>query len=452
MKLRMALTALTLFAAGAHGPALGGAPTAAAAERSRIVPLADYHQHLVSPAGADWLYETPKAPKLSADLERLLREKAARWNDKTALAALYAEDSLIINPYSDGWIRGRDKVAEHLSTFFARPFRITPIAYAGEGSTGHLSGYFTRGDGASARHFGSFYMGLAKGQDGAWRIAVETSTFPGPPAQEPIDGEQLVRLLDAAGIQRAVVLSDAYWFDSARREPLPDAYAKVRAENDWTAREVARFPDRLVGFCSFNPLKDYALAELDRCASSRHFKGVKLHFGTSGVDLKNPQHVEKVRGVFQAANQRRMPIVVHVRENYETYGREHAEILLNQVLTAAPDIPIQIAHLWGGEAFSDSALAVYADAVSAGHPATKNLYFDVADAAAVAGGNAETLRTIVQRIRQIGLRRILYGSDAVGVGHPAPREAWAAFRTQVPFTDEELKVIANNVAPYLRSN
>src|SRR5262245_8740697 len=114
MKLHLLLAAAALLATGS------------APDRNRIVPLVDYHQHLVSPAGADWLYETPKAPELPAGLDRLLREKAARWNDKNALADLYAEDSLIINPYSDGWIRGRDKIAAHLSTFFSRPFRITP--------------------------------------------------------------------------------------------------------------------------------------------------------------------------------------------------------------------------------------------------------------------------------------------------------------------------------------
>lgn len=46
-----------------------------------------------------------------------------------------------------------------------------------------------------------------------WRIAVERSTFPGPPMQEVITGEQLVALLDAAGIERAVVLSSSAGFD-----------------------------------------------------------------------------------------------------------------------------------------------------------------------------------------------------------------------------------------------
>jgi predicted TIM-barrel fold metal-dependent hydrolase len=266
--------------------------------------------------------------------------------------------------------------------------------------------------------------------------------------EEPITAEKLVAHLDAAGIQRAVVLSDAYWFGSSRK-PVADAYARVRAENDWTAQEVARFPDRLVAFCSFNPLADHALPELERCASNPVFKGLKLHFGSSQVDLKNPAHVDKVRLVFQAANARKLPIIVHVRAD-QTYGREHVEILLNQLIAVAPDITVQIAHLWGGENVSDDALAAYAEAVSKGHPAARNLYFDLADAALVAGNSEEILQKLAMRIRQIGPERILYGSDGALAGHPTPGEAWTAFRTSLPLTAEELGIIANNVAPYLR--
>jgi uncharacterized protein len=191
------------------------------------------------------------------------------------------------------------------------------------------------------------------------------------------------------------------------------------------------------------------LAEIERCAANPDLKGVKLHFGSSGVDLKNPEHVAKVRNVCAAANRLRLPIVVHVRGD-ATYGRDHAAILLNEILPAAPDVVVQIAHLWGGEGFSEPALAAYAEAVAAHHPATRNLYFDVSDAAAVAGGSQEILQTLATRIRQIGLDRILYGSDAVGLSHPAPREAWAEFRREMPLTEEEFRIIAANVAPYLR--
>src|SRR5262245_51792912 len=76
-------------------------------------------------------------------------------------------------------------------------------------------------------------------------------------AEKPVTAKQLVAMLDAARIERAVVLSNAYYFDPIRRGP--DAYPQVQAENDWTAQEVADFPARLIGLCSFSPLKDYAL-------------------------------------------------------------------------------------------------------------------------------------------------------------------------------------------------
>src|SRR6185295_5453421 len=82
----------------------------------------------------------------------------------------------------------------------------------------------------------------------------------------PVTADDLVRLLDLAGIGRAAVFSVAYQFGNPNRPRVADEYAQVRAENDWTSLQVGRFPDRLVGFCGVNPLKEYALAEISRCA------------------------------------------------------------------------------------------------------------------------------------------------------------------------------------------
>src|SRR5919107_5727346 len=78
---------------------------------------------------------------------------------------------------------------------------------------------------------------------------------------EALTAGHIVPLLDSAGIRWAVVLSIAYMYGSPSRS-VENEYAKVRAENDWTGREAARYPDRLVALCGFNPLKDYALREL----------------------------------------------------------------------------------------------------------------------------------------------------------------------------------------------
>jgi Predicted metal-dependent hydrolase of the TIM-barrel fold len=90
----------------------------------------------------------------------------------------------------------------------------------------------------------------------------------------PIAASDLVALLEKAGIRRARVFSIAYQFSNPNKPPFEDEYERVKAENDWTSRQVALFPDRLRGFCTVNPLKDYAIAEIGRCA-----KDPQLHAG-----------------------------------------------------------------------------------------------------------------------------------------------------------------------------
>lgn len=411
-------------------------------------PVADHHTHLLSPASAKLILDPPPPEiELPADLARVLRAREKGWNDKSVLAGLYTEDSMILDFREHRWIRGRDEVTTYQSELFARPYRVTPLSYGIEGSAAHIAGHFTRGEGAGARHFGQFLLSLRKEADGAWRIVAESPSFPGPQVREPILAETLVAQMDEAGVRRAAVLSVAYWFGSPLMPKAEgDEYANVRAENDWTVQQAARFPDRLVPFCSFNPLKDYAIQEIERCAKLPGVKGLKMHFGNSEVDVRNPEHVEKARKVFAAANQRSLAIAVHLWVLDETYGREHAGIFLNQILPAAPDIPVQIAHFaGGGPGYTDEALEVYAEAIAAGDPRTKNLYFDVATVADEQP--EEVLRTFAKRIRQVGPGRILYGTD---MAPPTARQRWLIFRTTVPLTDEEFKTIAGNMAPYLR--
>ena len=135
-------------------------------------------------------------------------------------------------------------------------------------------------------------------------------------ALAPVDADELVAQLDAAGVKRAAVLSAAYAYGLPART-IDHEYARVRAENDWVAAQAARHPERLVALCSFNPLKDYALLELGRCATSPGFgRGIKLDFAASDVQLDQPGHVERLRQVFRAANARGMAIVMDMRASY----------------------------------------------------------------------------------------------------------------------------------------
>lgn len=445
------LTAAGATAAAAAAPVPGAAPDAGAGVRP-LAPHADHHLHLLSPVTASMAAEPPlPAVDVPAELAAPLRALTEGWNDRAAIARLLAEDVALLN-LADGdrpsWILGREQAAELLSQLFARAYEVTPVAYRVEAASAHVAGYFTRPEGAERNHFGHFFAALRRAPQG-WQIAALTPTFPGPAVRRPITAGDVVAQLDEAGIRRAAVLSVAYWFGSAWSEPVPDEAAKVRAENDWVSRQVAAHPDRLVAFCGFNPLKDYALVELARCASLPGVVGVKLHFGNSGVDLRDATHLARVREVFRAADERGMAIVAHLwtGPEYEERGAEDARIFLEQVLPAAPRATVQIAHLAGGGRSTDTALGVFAEAIAAGDPRTRHLYFDIATL--TAGQSVEGLRRDARRLRQIGLERILYGTDA-SPPNPSPRLSWGQFRAAMPLGDEEIRAIADNVAPYLR--
>jgi predicted TIM-barrel fold metal-dependent hydrolase len=377
----------------------------------------------------------------------LLDRRALRWNDAAALAELYTEQATLFDPTGPRWMRGRIAVASRVAQFFRAVYRVAPAAWSAEGSAGHIAGYYTRGEGASTRYLGHVLIALEKDMHGVWQISAEAPVFEGPVTPQPVTAPQLVTQLDDAGIRRAVVLSLAYWFGSARSTPIEDEYAKVKAENDWTAAQVARFPDRLVAFCSFNPLKEYAAAELDRCAEHQNIVGLKLHFANSGVDVRNPSHVEKLRQIFRAANEHRLPIVVHLWISDQHYGRAHSVIFLEQILSAAPDVIVQIAHFaGGGSGYVDDAIGPFAEAITAGDRRTRNVYFDVTSVADGRRSEAE-LQRLAARLREIGLGRILFGSD---MAPPPAWQPWMTFRMTVPLTAVEFQRIAANVAPYLQ--
>lgn len=267
----------------------------------------------------------------------------------------------------------------------------------------------------------------------------------------PITAAELVQHLDEAGIKRAVVLSTAYSFSNPSRKVQND-YEFVRADNDWTAEQVAPYPDRLIGFCGLNPLKDHALTELARCAKNPNLaRGLKLHFGNSFVEYHNPEHIEQVKRVFRAANGYGMAIVVHMRANTsQKMGREEALVFLNELLPAAPDVTVQIAHMGGAGGVEptifDEVLGVFVDAIAKGDPRMKNLWVDVTSV--TLDLTPASASRIVERIRQLGVQRMLFGSDAPTPNN-LPRMTWAAFR-ELPLTDAEFRTVENNVAPYMR--
>ena len=266
------------------------------------------------------------------------------------------------------------------------------------------------------------------------------------------DGAALLAELDAAGIQKAVVLSVGYSY-ADERKGLSDPDQRTRFENDWTAQQVRDSNGRLIGFCSANPLRPLALEEMERCLGVSGMVGVKLHLGNAGVTLRDAAHVQRLQQVFALAQRLRAPVLVHMRpRGGADYGAVDARTFLDRIVPMAPRVPIIIAHLGasspGYSAQNDEIMAAFAEAAGRRDRRMRNLYFDVAanvttDASATEGA------LVARRIRQIGPRKFLYGTDLSAVGGSI-RASWETFSTKVPLTRRELAVIANNRLPFTR--
>src|SRR4029453_6833198 len=150
-----------------------------------------------------------------------------------------------------------------------------------------------------------------------------------------------------------------------------------------------------------------------------------------------------------------MASLVHMRSSVtrkRPYGADRARAFLEDVLPAAPDVPVVIAHLSGAGGYDDplvdEALGVFVEAIAKKDSRMARVYFDVSGVAGL-GNWRDHATQVAARIREIGVGRVLYGSDGAGAGNLTPRDAWAAFRA-LPLSEPEFSTIASNVAPFMK--
>lgn len=293
----------------------------------------------------------------------------------------------------------------------------------------------------------------------------------GGPNQEESKGitaAEAIEALDVAGIEGGLVFSNAYMFGMPEAEAEHEA-ERVRAENEYVATEVAKYPDRLVGFCSFNPLTAYALEELAHCGEDERIGGLKLHLTNSDVDLRRPEHIRALAAVFALSNQLGLPVAVHMRTRAPDYGAEDAAIFIDQVLSQAPDVPVQIAHMagWGGyDDAADAAMSAFVDALAEEQRGVSHVSFGLGavvfqpEAAGADTVLADEVREanhrLAARIRDVGTERVVYATDwpswppTIDPATKIERNI-LLIRTALPLSDWEIDDILRNVAPVFTS-
>jgi predicted TIM-barrel fold metal-dependent hydrolase len=102
-------------------------------------------------------------------------------------------------------------------------------------------------------------------------------------------GEDLVRNLDEAGLDRAVAF------------PLGAPYTDYSEANQVMAEEMAKYPKRIIGFCRINPNfgPQATATSLEHCLGKLKLKGIKLH---PEIEFFDPN---------DAARRYRVPIIFH---------------------------------------------------------------------------------------------------------------------------------------------
>jgi predicted TIM-barrel fold metal-dependent hydrolase len=286
--------------------------------------------------------------------------------------------------------------------------------------------------------------------------------------EKPYTAKDLISALDAAGIGRATALSEAYLLASKYVNVSNEAKV-VDQENDWTLQQVRQYPKRLLGFCSVNPTRPYAMATINHCQHIGLRGGLKLHLAASHFNFQDEKQLRQLQDVFREANRLHMPILIHLHPDAKNWdGQRDSRIFLEQVLPLAPDITVQIAHMVGSGGYDhsgDAALTTFADKCATQAKLCTRLYFDISAAIvppsaaqAPVGSELRSLyenqkkfpegpQRLAANIRRIGIHRVLFATDWPVVGM---KEYVGTLRTNLPLTPAEIDQIFSNVAPYFQ--
>ncbi len=207
------------------------------------------------------------------------------------------------------------------------------------------------------------------------------------PKNKYTTAEDLVAAMDSSGVDRSVVFGFGFTdMDLCRRV------------NDYTIESVRKFPDKLIGFATVNPLSPDAEKELHRCRTAG-LQGVgELMPAGQGFDITETSHMQ---GICDFCSSHRWPLLIHINESVGHYypGKTDVSPRDGAVLAGNfPDVTIIFAHMGGGLCFYETMPEL--------KYTLSNVYYDTA-----------ALPFLYDRIIYDGIRalkltgKILFGSD-----------------------------------------
>ncbi len=200
--------------------------------------------------------------------------------------------------------------------------------------------------------------------------------------------DELIASMDKAGVDISVIANIGW-----------TTHELCVETNDYILESVARYPQRLVGFCTVQPHSyEAAITEIERCAQEG-IRGVgEIRPDIQLFDLRDEEVIEPLIKVIR---KHKLILLTHASEpvghNYPGKGTITPDMLY-PFITRYPDLTIVCAH-WGG------GLPFYA-LMPEVKQAMNNVLFDTA-----ASPFLYSPQIYNQVIQLVGADKILFGSD-----------------------------------------
>ncbi len=208
------------------------------------------------------------------------------------------------------------------------------------------------------------------------------------PGAKLVGAAEIVDAMDQEGVDKSVVFGFP-WQNSQT----------VIKHNDYILEAVARYPERLIGFCCLDPLGREAAAEAERCLDAGIAGLGELAFYQSGIETSI---LDKLTPLMEICRAKDCPTLIHTNEPVGHIYPGKTPNTLRQIYSLIQKFPqnkIVLAH-WGGGIFFYNLLKKEVE------ESFKNVYFDTAASPFL---YAPEIYRYAKEI--IGLDKILFGSD-----------------------------------------
>jgi predicted TIM-barrel fold metal-dependent hydrolase len=208
------------------------------------------------------------------------------------------------------------------------------------------------------------------------------------PESKLVGATQIVNSMDDQGVDKSVV----FGFPWKTKE-------NFQVQNDYIMEVVARYPDRLIGLCCFDPSHREAVPETERCIKGGLSGIGEIAFYESGID---DGALDNLSPLMEICRDRDLPFLIHTNEPVGHIYPGKTPNTLKQIydlIKKFPENKIVLAH-WGGGIFFFNLLKKDVK------ERFENVYFDTAASPFLYDPR------IYRYAKEIaGLDKILFGSD-----------------------------------------